>query len=313
MKFLIIGGSRFIGPVLVKKLLSAGHELVLFNRGILGKTPDGAEHVKGDRNNGFSGVEGHFDTIIDTCAYNGEHTRQAIEALDFDFFLHFGTAAAYEKTGSLPYSEDDPLGPWPIWGDYNKGKVECERVLESSGIDYASIRPVYLLGPDDYTGREQFLFSKIEKGEEIIIPGDGKARMQFVFSDDVAEAFALIGQKQISGAFNCAGDDVVDLITLVKKMAEAAGKEAKIGFNPDANGINFNQAEFPYANEEFRVTNDKIKNLGISFRSLDRGLKENYDSFYYQVGSIPRCLQRSHLVRSDRMRHFKNVLTFLRI
>ncbi len=274
MRFLIIGGSRFTGPIITERLLSRGHEVTLFNRGISGFTPEGAKHIQGNRKSGFWKVAEHFDTVIDTCAFSGADTLQAINNIDFDFFLHFGTAAAYRKTGKLPFTEDSPLGPWPIWGSYNRGKVECEKVLSSSGTDYATIRPVYILGPNDYTRREGFIFSKIGKNE-IRIPGGGDAKVQFVFSDEVAEAFALIGECQMKGAFNCAGDEVTTLKGLVEKMAQVKGEVVDIRADPQTD-----TSEFPYANEDFFCTNKKLKSLGLEFRSLDDGLKSDYENYY---------------------------------
>ena len=54
MKILIIGGSKFIGPFIVKKLLNLGHDLTLFKRGLSNyKIPDKLKFIKGDRENLF--------------------------------------------------------------------------------------------------------------------------------------------------------------------------------------------------------------------------------------------------------------------
>jgi uncharacterized protein YbjT (DUF2867 family) len=33
MQFLIIGGTRFLGPLVVRRLLAAGHAVAVFHRG----------------------------------------------------------------------------------------------------------------------------------------------------------------------------------------------------------------------------------------------------------------------------------------
>ena len=54
MKILIIGGSRFVGPLLVNLLQKKGHKLTVFNRGtILENYPPSIKYVKGDRDKGF--------------------------------------------------------------------------------------------------------------------------------------------------------------------------------------------------------------------------------------------------------------------
>src|SRR5579872_5112625 len=153
MKVLILGGSRFVGPYVVDMLLDRGVEVTVFNRGNFQSPYKGkVKLIKGDRNAKFD-IKGHFDTIIDTCAYTGLHTKTAIEQLDFDFFLNIGTVGSYKKAGLYPLSEDAVLGDWPIWGDYNKGKVDGEHVLAKSGIKYASLRPVYVFGPKNFLDR----------------------------------------------------------------------------------------------------------------------------------------------------------------
>ena len=43
-------------------------------------------------------------------------------------------------------TEESEIGDWPLWGDYNKGKVECEKVLEENQVKHSNLRPVYILG-----------------------------------------------------------------------------------------------------------------------------------------------------------------------
>ncbi len=268
IKILLIGGSRFVGPILVELLLNRGHSLTIFNRGLLqSEYPTGARFVKGDRNKGFDQKE-HFDAVIDMCAYNGAQTENALRELRFDFFLHFSTAAVYKKN---------------IWGEYNKSKIECEKVLEKSGVKYASLRPVYILGPKNYCDREHFIYSRIRNNQPLILPGDGQAKIQFVFAEEVAESIALIVEKRALGAFNCAGDEIITLVDLVETMGKIAGQEPILRFNPRADRENHNLSEFPFANENLIVSNEKIKKIGVEFTPLRAGLKKDYENFYRNI------------------------------
>ena len=217
------------------------------------------------------------------CAYAGYQTERALNELSFDFFVHFSTAAAYKKTEIFPLTEDSPLGKWPLWGDYNKGKVECEKALQESKIKYASVRPVYVLGPNNYIPREQFIYARMKKGEPIVLPGNGQALTQFVFADEVAEAIAKITKNKNEGTFNISGNEIITLRGLVEEMAKIVGMEPKIQFNSWADGEKFNEAEFPFANENFICSNEKIKSLDVTFVPLIDGLKENYDNYYKKV------------------------------
>lgn len=279
MEILIIGGSRFVGPLLVERL-RAKHDVTVFNRGgITAEYPEGVEFIKGDRNEPFH-IQGEFDAVVDMCAYDGKQTKAALEQLDFGFFLHVSTAAAYKKSELFPLTEDSPLGPWPLWGGYNRGKVECEKALAGSGRKYAAIRPVYILGAGNYVPRESFIYSGILSGRELVLPGNGNAVVQFVFSSEVAECMALLVEKKAAGAFNCCGDGMVSLRGLVGMMAEICGKKPKLRFSIGRDGEKFSDEEFPFANENFICSNDKIKALGMKFGTLRENLERDYESFY---------------------------------
>ena len=282
MKILIIGGSRFVGPLIISKLIERGHDVTVFNRGKIKSEYNNLKFIQGNRNEGFN-IKERFDVVIDTCAYKGIHTEKAISELNFDFYLNFGTAASYKKTNKFPLTEESEIGDWPYWKDYNKGKVECENVLRNSDVKYATIRPVYILGKNNYMNREKFIYSKIKNNEEIILPGNGQALIQFVFAEDVANSIVLLAEKRIAGDFNCCSDEVITLKGLVEEMGKIVGIKPIIKFNHNNDGDKFDENEFPFANENFFCTNEKLKNLGIKFTILSDGLEEDYKNYYKKV------------------------------
>ena len=282
MKILIIGGSQFLGPLIIDKLVEKGHDLTIFNRGRTKSDYDNLKFIQGDRRNGFN-IKDHFDVVIDTCAFKGEHTKKAINELNFDFYLNVGTAASYKKTTKFPLTEESEIGDWPLWGDYNKGKVECEKVLRENNIKYATIRPVYILGKENNVDREHFIYFRIKNKIPLILPGDGKAKVQFVFSQDVADSIVLLAENKIQGNFNCCNDDIITLEKLVEEMGKIVNVKPVIRYNLTKNGEKHDMNEFPFANETFYCTNDKLKKLGIKFTPLLKGLKEDYESYYKNV------------------------------
>jgi len=280
MKILIIGGSRFVGPLLVRKLVTNGHAVTVFNRGkIKTEYPESVNFIKGDRNSGFN-IDQHFDVVIDTCAYNGRQTKTALDDLSYDFFIHFGSVASYKKTEVFPLVEESPSGDWPFMGEYSKGKVECEKVLSESGKKYASIRPVYILGPDNYIDRENFIYTRINEEQTIILPGNGQALIQFVFVQDVVEILTLLAERKIEGVFNCASDEAITLKGLTEYMAELVNKKPLIQYNSSADGSNYDGTEFPFANENMVCSNQKLKDIGIKFTPLLDGLRDDFNSYY---------------------------------
>lgn len=205
-KSLIIGGSRFVGPHLVGMLLEEGQNITVFNRGNHQQDTDTVRFVRGDRHDGFSALnDEHYDVVYDMCAFNGTDTKQLIEEIDFDFLVHFGTVSSYASPLTYPIRESHPQGEW-ISGNYGKGKAECEEVLRSSGIKYASLRPTYVLGPNNYSDREKFIYRSLVNNRPLELPGDGRALLQFVFADEVAKSLFTLGKEHLEGAFNCSGD-----------------------------------------------------------------------------------------------------------
>lgn len=283
MEILIIGGSRFVGPVIIRKLLEHGHNLTVFNRGYHKiKYDKKIKFVQGDRSQKIN-LKDHFDAVIDMCAYNVDQLKNAVDCLSFDYFLNFGSAASYKKTEIFPLTELSPLGSWPLWADYNIGKVKCERYLETQKIKYSSIRPVYILGENNYIDREKFIYKKILRDKKITIPGNGQAICQFAFSEEVADVVVFLVENKMRGAFNIAGDELITLKGLVDLMANITGRNVIIDFNPLTDGPNYDSKEFPFANENFICSNKKLKTMGISFLPLEDTLKLQYKNYYQKV------------------------------
>jgi len=84
LKLLILGGTGFIGPHMVREALRRGHSVTLFNRGRTNATlfPD-LETIKGDRDGGLSGLQGReWDAVIDNSGYVPRHVEDSAHLLD---------------------------------------------------------------------------------------------------------------------------------------------------------------------------------------------------------------------------------------
>lgn len=55
----------------------------------------------------------------------------------------------------------------------HKGKLETEALLEAKGVNYTSIRPVYIYGPLNYNPVEEWFFHRLKEGRPIPIPNSG--------------------------------------------------------------------------------------------------------------------------------------------
>jgi len=79
----------------------------------------------------------------------------------------------------------------------HKGKLETESLLTARGVNWTSIRPVYIYGPLNYNPVEEWFFHRLKAGRPIPIPGAGNQITQLGHvkvsrnSDDTMDWHAL--------------------------------------------------------------------------------------------------------------------------
>src|SRR5437667_1532467 len=134
MDVLVMGGTRFMGPAVVRELLQRGHLVTVFNRGSRTILWDGpVREVVGDRDRVEDLAQlrdAAFDAVIDLSAYQPEQTMNLLAILGrTPRLVHCSTGAVYAPQAVLPWPETTPYGPWSVWGAYARSKLECENVL----------------------------------------------------------------------------------------------------------------------------------------------------------------------------------------
>lgn len=230
MRILVMGGTRFIGVYLVKKLVSLGHEVVLFNRGNKPSPVAGLEQIHGDRTDPAQLKENltgqSFDAVFDN---NGRKLTDTQPLADLfkdavEHFVYVSSAGVYLKSGQMPHVEGDAVDP----NSRHKGKFEAEAYLTEQGVPFTSIRPVYIYGPQNYNPLETWFFHRIVNDRPIPIPGNGDHLTQLGHVADLVDAMvAVLGNKTaIGNIYNVAGDRYVSFDGLAKACAIAAGKDA---------------------------------------------------------------------------------------
>jgi nucleoside-diphosphate-sugar epimerase len=115
MKILVIGGSGFIGPHLVRRLVDAGHEVAVFHRG-QSNIDLPVEHILGDRSS-IPAVP--CDIVVDLILSSGKQARSLMST--FRGVARRVVAASscdvYRACGVLHGSEEGPLDPVPLTED----------------------------------------------------------------------------------------------------------------------------------------------------------------------------------------------------
>lgn len=90
----------------------------------------------------------------------------------------------------------------------SQGKLNTEELLEARGVNWTSIRPVYIYGPLNYNPVEEWFFHRIAAGRPILVPGKGNQVTQLGHVKDLATAFRKVlgNAKAARQAYNISGE-----------------------------------------------------------------------------------------------------------
>jgi nucleoside-diphosphate-sugar epimerase len=310
MKILIIGGTRFLGYHITKRLLADGHNLTLFNRGNTVEDFGGKiKRVHGDRYDSqafserFRGEK--FDVVVDMIAYKAEDSQTAVQTFagNVGHFFHISTAAVYTVTQDFPcpLHEDDferPLYPKPKvnygWWTYGFHKRECENVLreayKKSGFPVTLFRLPIVMGERDYTLRAYSYFLRILDGKPLILPDSGLNVSNYIYQDDVVETISsnLLNPASFGQVFNLAQAEILTLRTFVLKSSEIMNRKVEIVEIPSAvlerGGLGTSFSPFSMRKPFVLDTQKAARELGFSATPFDiwlektiRWFVEDYD------------------------------------
>lgn len=292
-KVLIIGGTRFLGPALIKNLNKENCDITVFNRGNNYNTivPKRVRRIKGDRRNietmGILSSK-KYDLIYDLCCFTRADAMNLLKNIQPTANIVFlSSVAVYKKPLIYPLTENSQLGEWGSFGEYGIQKTEAEKEFKSyvkkHNLRLTIFRPVYLLGKNNYFDRENYYFSRITNNDPILLPGRGNALIQFAFLEEMAHALKVIPEQQkdhieilnISGNEYISVKDFVLLCgNIVKKNPVLIELDTKV-FNLEEE--HFYDDFYPFPNLNFIVSNNKISTkYGMRFKPLVEGLREIY-------------------------------------
>ena len=248
MKVLVLGGTRFVGPLVVWRLLAARHDVTILNRGL---TPDPfgdrVARLRGNRAQpGWSSAlagAGNFDAVVDFTGYVEADVREAANALrgrvGHYVFVSSGQVYLVREKHASPSRERDfdgptiakPADPADHWDwDYGMGKRACESFLAASGLPATRLRLPMVAGEGDPKQRVQGYLRRMLDGGPLLVPDGGEAPVRHVYAGAVARAIvAVLGAKDaIGGAFNLAQDETPTLVELIARIGATVGAKPRL-------------------------------------------------------------------------------------
>jgi len=243
MNILVIGGTLFIGRPLVAGLLKAGHQVTILHRKAghdLGKR---VGEIVADRNDAAAVrqalAERHFEIVFDNV-YDWErgttalHVEAAARACGDRLrrYIFMSSVAAYGD--GLNHHEGDALAPDDHADVYARNKAMSERALfrlhQRTGLPVVTLRPPFVYGPGNPFYRETFFWDRLREKRPVIVPGDGRRLMQFVFISDLVWACLRVMDEPaaVGHAFNIANLRPVTQSDMVEMLAGVASRKAQL-------------------------------------------------------------------------------------
>lgn len=214
LSILILGGTGFIGPHMVREALRRGHTVELFNRGRTNNElfPD-LKLYRGDRDGGLDALQGgSWDVVIDNSGYVPRHVADSARLLApaVSHYLYISTISVYGDF-SRPIDEDTALATIDdetieeVTGEtYGPLKALCEhRVLTEFGTDATTVlRPTYICGPGDRTDRYTYWPVRTMRGGNMLWPGTPGDGIQIIDVRDLANFTIDCVEARTAGIYN---------------------------------------------------------------------------------------------------------------
>lgn len=250
----VIGGSRYFGKLLVQRLLAAGHQVTVINRGST-PPPPGAEHLVVDRDDEAALVAAlgsrSFDVVVDQVCYTPVQAQAAVRAFSGRTrrYVMTSTIEVYDPATAtlpavaphtpVPEERVDPA-TWPVrtdlpWHDaayreahYAEGKRQAEAVLARDGrFAFASVRSAHVLGGGarEFTGRLAYYTDRIVRGAEIDVY-ERELPTVFIHYEELADLLLWAATATaFAGPLNACSDGLLDVRDLAAALAAETGRE----------------------------------------------------------------------------------------
>jgi 2'-hydroxyisoflavone reductase len=222
---------------MVEYALSRGHTVTLFNRGQTNTHLfPGVEKLVGDRNDNLTALEGReWDVVLDNHSTLPRWVNQTAQLLK-------NSAEQYVHVSSISvYATDTP--ELAGWGDAEPASEERERLRideesavmtlpeghegeEVTGRTYGPfkalaeqeardafpgratiVRPGLIVGPGDRSDRFTYWPVRIDRGGEILVPGDGRDAVQIIDVRDLSAWIVRLAEDGTAGTFSATGPE----------------------------------------------------------------------------------------------------------
>lgn len=298
LKILILGGTGFIGPHMVRYAVSRGHEVSIFTRGNSQLDIPGVEHLIGDRNNDHTELLGRsWDVILDNNAQDYRWVQISTELLKeaAEHYILVSSISAYaiEDFGYDNWQRMvfDPLidesyeriqAPegW-IYGDsasYGLMKSISEDITHAAFPNRCAIvRPGLIVGPGDPSDRFTYWPVRLDGGGEVLAPGNPNHASQIIDQRDLTEWIIRLAENRVSGDFNATGPNFrLTMSTMLAAIGKVTEADYSLTWIPEP--FLEEQNVSPWSDMPVWIPGDPLSyvsieralNTGLTFRSIEQ-------------------------------------------
>lgn len=306
MKILVTGGAGFIGSHIADAFIAHGHHVTILDNLVTGKRENINAQATFQQmdicDNDLAEIfkQGQFDAVCHQAAqmdvrrsvadprYDAEvnilgtlNLLQNCKATGVKKFLFASTGGAiYGEQVRFPADEEHPT--WPA-SPYGISKLSCEKYInffaQNSDMKYVFLRYANVYGPRQNphgeAGVVAIFSTRLLRGEQPTINGDGKQTRDYVFVGDVVRANLLALNYPTSDYFNIGTGIETDVNAVYNRLNEAAGAGKPEQHGPAKEG---EQLRSVLSNEKARRMLDWQPTV-----SINDGLKQTIDWFREKV------------------------------
>jgi UDP-glucuronate 4-epimerase len=275
MKILVTGGAGFIGSHLVEALLIEGHQVSVvddFNDfynplikrqnlqpflsdirlhttdirdkhamldAVSAEKPEAIIHLAARA--GVRPSISHPDLYLETNINGTFHLLEASKAFGVERFVFGSSSSVYGLSRTTPFREDQVLTQTlsPYAATKVAGEHLCSNYSHLYGIRAVCLRFFTVYGPRQRPDLAIHKFTDlIHHGKPIEVYGDGTARRDFTYVDDIIQG--MLASIDYPGPpfdiFNLGESETIELRQLITEIESALGKKTIINFLPPIPG-----------------------------------------------------------------------------
>ena len=249
---LVIGGTRFIGRLLVQRLVQAGHRVTIATRGYAPDPfGDRIARVRVDRRNELAMhnafAHARFDIVFDQMCYSPLDAAIAVRSFagKVGRYVMTSTIDVYRSLGfggAAPLAESElavdaqPIDTRYPWHDprlatecYVSGKLQAEAYLVRDGsLPLVTPRLGHVLaGPEDSTGRQAH-YVELARVRGRLDYSRRDAAQSFMTAHAAADFLAWTGMQDFSGPVNAASDGPLSAADLYERVGDVLDTEVAL-------------------------------------------------------------------------------------